>query len=85
VVALIPLCSLTLDRPSLDKGSGFIRGKKAVEYQSVDGVECLLVFTAGTRFVATKGVFLGMQDIILYRDDRDKIVCVTLHSSAFLG
>jgi hypothetical protein len=49
----------------LDKGGGFISGKKAVHDSIIDGAERLLVFTAETRIVATKGVFLGMQDIIL--------------------
>ena len=57
------ICSLTLDRPSLDKSSGFIKSKKAVPDCSVKLGECICVFGTMTGGITAKRMLLCVEGL----------------------
>ncbi len=69
----------TLDRLAFDKACRFSGGEESLLDRLGDVGKQLGVFVTGTTWVTTKGVFLGMDDVILHRDNDGGLFLLTCH------
>ena len=72
-----------LDRPSPDNASGIISRNNPLLISSVHIRNKGLIFMAGTVGVIAEGIFCAVEGLIVWKD-KNKVVCVVLHRSAFL-